>query len=162
MSSQIIFTPNSTSTPVVTMAQRSVVGVRFASLSAARTRKNATRLLGLSALVLSMAACNTIPKADMRPVLVEPNLPIEQAYGAFDNQTVSTAEQPSVAGQRWQDFYSDERLKGLIALGLQNNKDFESARLAIEKARAQYQITDIRDLPTIDGSAGYSRRRQGS
>lgn len=144
------------------MAQRSVVGVRFASLSAARTRKNATRLLGLSALVLSMAACNTIPKADMRPVLVEPNLPIEQAYGAFDNQTVSTAEQPSVAGQRWQDFYSDERLKGLIALGLQNNKDFESARLAIEKARAQYQITDIRDLPTIDGSAGYSRRRQGS
>ena len=162
MSSQIIFTPNSTSTPVVTMAQRSVIGVRFASLSAARTRKNATRLLGLSALVLSMAACNTIPKADMRPVLVEPNLPIEQAYGAFDNQTVSTAEQPSVAGQRWQDFYSDERLKGLIALGLQNNKDFESARLAIEKARAQYQITDIRDLPTIDGSAGYSRRRQGS
>ncbi|MBU5616496.1 efflux transporter outer membrane subunit [Psychrobacter sp. TAE2020] len=162
MSSQIILTPNSTSTPVVTTAQRSVIGVRFNSLSAARTRKNATRLLSLSALALSMAACNTIPKADMRPVLVEPNLPIEQAYGAFDRQTVSTAEQPSVAGQRWQDFYSDERLKGLIALGLQNNKDFESARLAIEKARAQYQITDIRDLPTIDGTAGYSRRRQGS
>ena len=120
------------------------------------------RLLGLTVLAMSMAACNTIPKADMRPVLAEPNLPIEQTYGAFDRETVSSAEQPSVAGQRWQDFYSDERLKSLIALGLDNNKDFENARLAIERARAQFQITDIRDLPSIDGSAGVTRRRQAS
>ncbi|MEZ2691226.1 efflux transporter outer membrane subunit [Psychrobacter faecalis] len=122
-------------------------------------RKNGGRLIGLTALALSMAACNTIPKADMRPVLAEPNVPIEQTYGAFDKETVSSANQASIAGQRWQEFYSDERLKGLIALGLENNKDFESARLAIEKARAQYQITDINDLPSINGEAGYSRRR---
>ena len=122
-------------------------------------RKNSGRLIGLTALVLSMAACNTIPKADMRPVLAEPNVPIEQTYGAFDKETVSSANQASIAAQRWQEFYSDERLKGLIALGLENNKDFESARLAIEKARAQYQITDLNDLPSINGEAGYSRRR---
>ncbi len=125
-----------------------------------RMRKNGVRLLGLTTLAMSMAACNTIPKADTRPVLAEPNVPIEQAYGAFDKETISTAEQPSVASQRWQNFYSDERLKGLIALGLENNKDLESALLAIEQARAQYQITDINDLPTIDGQAGYTRRRQ--
>lgn len=125
-----------------------------------RLRKNSGRLLGLTALAFSMAACNTIPKADTRPVLAVPNIPIEQTYGAFDKETVSSAEQASLASQRWQNFYSDERLKGLIALGLQNNKDFESARLAIEKARAQYQITDINDLPRIDGNAGYSRARQ--
>ena len=127
-----------------------------------RVRKTGGRLLGLTALAISMAACNTIPKADMSPVLAEPNIPIGQTYGAFDKETVSTAEQPSVASQRWQNFYSDERLKGLIALGLENNKDFENARLAIEKARAQYRITDINDLPSIDGSAGYSRQRQRS
>ena len=126
----------------------------------ARVRQNSGRLLGLTALAFSMAACNTIPKADTRPVLAVPNIPIEQTYGAFDKETVSNAQQASLAGQRWQNFYSDERLKGLIALGLQNNKDFESARLAIEKARAQYQITDINDLPRIDGNAGYSRARQ--
>lgn len=125
-------------------------------------RKNGGRLIGLTALALSMAACNTIPKADMRPVLAEPNVPIEQTYGAFDKETVSSANQASIAGQRWQDFYSDERLKGLIALGLENNKDFESARLAIEKARAQYQITDLNDLPRIDGSGGYTRQAQNS
>ena len=161
MSSRTILTPKSMAVPVVNATeQRSVIGVPFASI--ARTRKNAARLFGLSVVVLSMAACNTIPKADMSPVLAEPNLPLEQTYGAFDRETVSTAEQPSVAAQRWQNYYSDERLKGLIALGLQNNKDFKSARLAIERARAQFQITDIRDLPSIDGTAGYSRRRQGS
>ena len=123
-------------------------------------RKNSGRLIGLTALALSMAACNTIPKADMRPVLAEPNVPIEQTYGAFDKETVSSVNQASIAGQRWQEFYSDERLKGLIALGLENNKDFESARLAIEKARAQYQITDLNDLPRIDGSGGYKRQAQ--
>ena len=138
--------------------------VAFSAINAqptlSRLRKNSGRLLGLTALAFSMAACNTIPKADTRPVLAVPNIPIEQTYGAFDKETVSNAQQASLAGQRWQNFYSDERLKGLIALGLQNNKDFENARLAIEKARAQYQITDINDLPRIDGNAGYSRQRQ--
>ena len=125
-----------------------------------RLRKNGSRLLGLTALAMSMAACNTIPKADMNPVLAEPNIPMQQTYGAFDQETVSSPEQPSIAAERWQNFYSDERLKGLIALGLDKNKDFESARLAIEKARAQYQITDINDAPAINGSAGYTRQAQ--
>lgn len=136
--------------------------VRAVSSKALLATGKSSRLLGLSVLALSMAACNTIPKADTSPVLAEPNLSIEQAYGAFGDETVSTSEQPSIAGQRWQDFYSDERLKALIALGLENNKDFESARLAIEKARAQYRITDINDLPTINGQAEYSRQSQSS
>jgi len=150
MSAQKNFTLNSAAVASIATTAQPVLAV---------LRKNGGRLIGLTALTLSMAACNTIPKADMRPVLAEPNVPIEQTYGAFDKETVSSANQASIAGQRWQEFYSDERLKGLIALGLENNKDFESARLAIEKARAQYQITDINDLPSINGEAGYSRRR---
>ncbi len=153
MSAQKTFTINSVAVTNVTAATQPALS---------RIRRNSSRLLGLTALAMSMAACNTIPKADTRPVLAEPNIPIGQTYGAFDKETASTAEQPSIASQRWQNFYSDDRLKGLIALGLENNKDFESARLAIEKARAQYQITDINDLPSIDGSAGYTRQRQRS
>lgn len=145
----------------ITLSSAAVANIATTAQPAlAVLRKNGGRLIGLTALALSMAACNTIPKADMRPVLAEPNVPIEQTYGAFDKETVSSANQASIAGQRWQEFYSDERLKGLIALGLENNKDFESARLAIEKARAQYQITDLNDLPRIDGSGGYTRQAQ--
>lgn len=147
----------------ITLSSAAVANIATTAQPAlAVLRKNGGRLIGLTALALSMAACNTIPKADMRPVLAEPNVPIEQTYGAFDKETVSSANQASIAGQRWQEFYSDERLKGLIALGLENNKDFESARLAIEKARAQYQITDLNDLPRIDGSGGYTRSAQNS
>ncbi|WP_296189618.1 MULTISPECIES: efflux transporter outer membrane subunit [unclassified Psychrobacter] len=153
MSAQKTFTLNSAAVATIATTAQPALAV---------LRKNGGRLIGLTALALSMAACNTIPKADMRPVLAEPNVPIEQTYGAFDKETVSSANQASIAGQRWQEFYSDERLKGLIALGLENNKDFESARLAIEKARAQYQITDLNDLPRIDGSGGYTRQAQNS
>lgn len=159
MSFRSIFTSKSAAAVVTTASMPTMSNLQEAS-SSAQMRKNGGRLLGLTVLAMSMAACNTIPKADMRPVLAEPNIPIEQAYGAFDKETVSTSEQPSLASQRWQNFYSDERLKGLIAIGLENNKDFESARLAIEKARAQYQITDINDLPRIDGSGGYTRSAQ--
>ena len=153
MSAQKNFTLNSAAVASIATTAQPALAV---------LRKNSGRLIGLTALALSMAACNTIPKADMRPVLAEPNVPIEQTYGAFDKETVSSANQASIAAQRWQEFYSDERLKGLIALGLENNKDFESARLAIEKARAQYQITDLNDLPRIDGSGGYTRQAQNS
>lgn len=153
MSAQKTSITNSSSVAITTIDAQPVLS---------RLRKNSGRLLGLTVLAISMAACNTIPKADTRPVLAEPNIPVGQSYGAFDRETVSSTEQPSLASQRWQNFYSDERLKGLIALGLNNNKDFESARLAIEKARAQYRITDINDLPTINGQAGYSRSRQGN
>ena len=151
MSAQKTFNINSAAVAIMTTT---------AQPARSRMRKNGGRLIGLTALALSMAACNTIPKADMRPVLAEPNIPIEQTYGSFDKETVSSADQASIAAQRWQNYYSDERLKGLIALGLENNKDFESARLAIEKARAQYQITDINDLPAINGSGGYTRQAQ--
>ncbi|MBI0427278.1 efflux transporter outer membrane subunit [Psychrobacter sp. NG27] len=153
MSAQKTITSNAS--PVAMTATR-------AQPALSRIRRNSGRLIGLTALAMSMAACNTIPKADMRPVLAEPNIAMQQSYGAFDKETVSSVEQPSIASQRWQSFYNDERLKGLIALGLENNKDFESARLAIERARAQYQITDISDMPTINGSAGYSRQAQNS
>ena len=163
MSSQPFFAPNPATVVVTTTAgMRQNTGDIQAVSSSSKIRKSGGRLLGLSLLAMSMAACNTIPKADTRPVLAEPNLPIEQTYGAFDRETVSSAGQPSLASQRWQNFYSDERLKSLIALGLENNKDFENARLAIEKARAQYRITDIQDLPTIDGSGGYTRQGQSS
>ncbi|WP_199506758.1 MULTISPECIES: efflux transporter outer membrane subunit [unclassified Psychrobacter] len=121
-----------------------------------------SRILALSVLAMSISACNTIPKANHTPVLAEPNIPVNEAYENFDAETTSDANQPSIAATRWQSFYTDERLKALIAMGLENNKDFESARLAIEKARAQYQITDIEDLPTINGSAGYTRQGQNS
>ncbi|WP_227685708.1 efflux transporter outer membrane subunit [Psychrobacter sp. NZS113] len=166
MSFRSLFTSNSAHAAVSTTASACATTgecpVTSTPLSVSSARKNGGRLIGLTALAISMAACNTIPKSDTNPVLAQPNIPINQAYGAYDKETVSSADQASIASQRWQNFYSDERLKGLIALGLENNKEFENARLAIEKSRAQYRITDISDVPMIDGSGSYSRSADNS
>lgn len=118
------------------------------------------RLVPLTAVVatlLSLTACQTIPKAKTEPVVAQPHIAINQPYETYDSQTVSGTNQPSIASQRWQDFYSDAKLKQLIQLGLDNNKDISATILAIQKARAQYQIQDIADVPTINSSASVNR-----
>ncbi|GGM00913.1 adeC/adeK/oprM family multidrug efflux complex outer membrane factor [Streptomyces cinereus] len=118
------------------------------------------RLVPLTAVVatlLSLTACQTIPKAKTEPVVAQPHIAINQPYETYDSQTVSGTNQPSIASQRWQDFYSDAKLKQLIQLGLDNNKDISATILAIQKARAQYQIQDIADVPTINSSANVNR-----
>ena len=74
MSSQP-FTTNSAAVVTTTAHVRPMSGeqaalvARFASPTIARVRRNSVRLISLTALAMSMAACNTIPKADSRPVL---------------------------------------------------------------------------------------------
>ena len=74
------------------------------------------RLIPLTAIVatlLSLTACQTIPKAKTEPVVAQPHIAINQPYETYDSQTVSGTNQPSIASQRWQDFYSDAKLKQL-------------------------------------------------
>lgn len=108
--------------------------------------------------VVGLSACTAIPPAEpSSTILAQPLIPIDAPYGVYDENTVSTDTQPSIAALRWQNFYADDRLKSLIALALQNNKDLQQAMLNVKLAKAQYQITDLQDIPTINANAGYTR-----
>ncbi|MFC0820210.1 efflux transporter outer membrane subunit [Moraxella marmotae] len=122
------------------------------------------RVLTLSVLSISMAACSSIPKKvdTSAPILAVPNVPMNDAYKVYDAETVSTAEAPSVASLRWQDFYTDEKLKSLIELALENNKDLQAAILAVQSARAQFQITQANSLPQVGSSAAATRQANNS
>ncbi len=129
---------------------------RAVSAFAMNTSNKWARLFGLSALTVAISACQTVPTADTSPVVARPNIPLlpgenYELYG--DNQVPS-----SLAAVRWQSFYTDPKLKALIQMGLDNNKDVKQAVLAIQKAQAQYRITDSNDAPNVDLSGGYSRR----
>ena len=113
------------------------------------------RLAGITALVASMTACNTIPAAQKTPVVARPNISTSDSYPLLAQQ--DNAQPSSQAALRWQDFYTDDKLKALIALGLENNKDISQATLAIKKAQAQYGITDNEDRVNISASGGYTR-----
>lgn len=121
--------------------------------------KHTVRIFGLTALAVSMAACSTIPKKidTTKPVVAVPNVDLDQAYEVLDKETLSSGEAPSVASMRWQEYYTDPKLKSLIQLALDNNKNLEKAVLAVQSARAQYQITEAGSLPTVGASGGVSR-----
>lgn len=112
-----------------------------------------SKVIVATTLAVSLAACSGMPSKTASTTTAKPNILLKQPYQVLDPNTVSVSEQPSIASKRWQDFYSDDKLKSLIALGLANNKDMKNAILAIQKSRAQYQITNVKNIPTLSSDA---------
>lgn len=118
--------------------------------------KKILQLSGFGILAISLSACQAIPKAHTEAVIPQPNIATTTPYEVYDQATVSDEQLKSIASERWQDFYTDENLKKLITLALQNNKDINTAILNIQKARATYQITDNSNIPTVGVSGKVS------
>lgn len=129
---------------------------RTVSARTMMTSKKWSRLFGLSALTVALSACQSIPAMQTNPSVARPNIPLAagEGYEVYGDQQVPS----SLAAVRWQSFYTDPKLKALIELGLENNKDVKQAALAIQKAQAQYRISDNRDLPNVGLNGDYSRR----
>jgi multidrug efflux system outer membrane protein len=53
----------------------------------------------------------------------------------------------------WQEFFVDGKLRKLIALALDNNRDLRVAALNIERSQAQYRITRSDLFPKVDATA---------
>ena len=110
-------------------------------------RRSAAGLSGLAAATL-LAACSS-----MAPNYERPAAPVAGTW-SFDATTEGTR---AVADIDWQSYFPDPRLRELIALALQGNRDLRVAVLAIEQARAQYQIRRADQLPTVNAQATGSR-----
>lgn len=52
---------------------------------------------------------------------------------------------------QWDEYIQNQKLKQVIAISLNNNKDLKIALANIESAKAQYGITKSSSLPTING-----------
>jgi len=112
------------------------------------------RLFTLASLTaaLAMAGCSFIPTYER---------PAAPVAGTFAPELTSTTSgdsaSRSAAETDWQDFFKDERLKRLIALSLQNNRDLRIAVLNIDQARAQFQVRRADELPTLNAGFNGSR-----
>jgi NodT family efflux transporter outer membrane factor (OMF) lipoprotein len=105
-----------------------------------------TLRFGLLAAAMLAAGCS------MMPTYERPAAPVP---GTFPN---AGAETGTAAAQfEWQRFFGDERLRGLIATALRNNRDLRVAILNIEQARAQYDIRSADRFPTVNGALAGSR-----
>lgn len=95
-------------------------------------------LAGLLALALSLSGC-----IDLAPFYTRPAAPVPATLGNTQSDQKAFTELP------WQSFISDEKLRKVVELALNNNRDLRVAALTIEQSRAQYQVQRADLFPTI-------------
>jgi outer membrane protein, multidrug efflux system len=83
--------------------------------------------------------------ASMAPPYERPAAPVA---AAFPDAPAVPAATPA-ADIEWQKFFVDARLRRLIEMSLQSNRDLRIAVLNIERVRAQYQVQRAEQLPTV-------------
>ncbi|UII63847.1 efflux transporter outer membrane subunit [Xanthomonas translucens pv. translucens] len=107
--------------------------------------------------LLALSCCTALAACSMAPHYTRPDAPVPLRF-----DTAGSA--PSAAGAAlalpdWREVFLDPRLRQVIALGLDNNRDLRVAMLAIDKARAQYRIQRAALAPALDATASSSRQR---
>ena len=100
------------------------------------------RLATVSAAA-SLAGCSFIPTYE------RPTAPVADHYSTLAGTTADSSGRIA-AELAWQDFFQDARLKRLIELSLQNNRDLRVAVLSIEQTRAQLRLRQADQLPTVN------------
>ncbi len=108
------------------------------------SRAHPTRRAQPLALVLAAALAGC---ASMAPPYERPAAPVAAAFP--DTPAGVAPAAVAAADIDWQQFFVDPRLKRLIELALQNNRDLRIAVLNIERVRAQYQIQRAEQFPTV-------------
>lgn len=109
--------------------------------------ERATFRLSALALVALVAGCS------MTPTLERPAAPVATTYPGQATAATATGQLPA-----WDSFVSDARLRDLIKLALQNNRDLRVATLNIEQVRAQYQVKRADQFPTVNAVVSGSRQ----
>ncbi len=104
--------------------------------------------------LISLTACS------LEPVYEQPPAPIAATFPSGASYSNLPTSPTAVTELKWQDFFTDPKLKKTMALALSNNRDLRVAIANIEAAQAQYRIQRSELFPTIDASAGVTYSRQ--
>jgi multidrug efflux system outer membrane protein len=107
------------------------------------------KLLSLLAITVGfLTGCTLAPK------YTRPEAPVPASWPsgpAYDNAQ-ATPGAPAAAELKWQEFFTDDRLRNVIETALKNNRDLRVAALNVERARAVYGIARAELLPTVNAT----------
>jgi multidrug efflux system outer membrane protein len=98
-------------------------------------------------VALLLAGCTMIPRYH------QPALPVPAQYPVSGGETAPAA----AADIEAHEVFRDERLRRLIDLALNGNRDLRTAVLNVQQAQAQYRISRAALLPEVTGSAAATR-----
>jgi len=115
-------------------------------------------LIAALALSTALAGCNLAPKYARPEGAAPASLPAGGVYPS------AATDAPDVTRIGWREFFTDPRLKSVIATALENNRDLRVAVGNILQARAQYRVQRADLVPTtaLSGSATYTNNIAGA
>lgn len=112
------------------------------------------RKLSTLAAAVVVAGC-----VDLTPRLELPEPPIPAAWPLAETTPAGPGDAGAAADVGWRDFLADERLEGLVALALENNRDLRVAALTTLRARELHRIRRADRLPGVAADASALRTR---
>lgn len=103
----------------------------------------------------------SVTGCSLAPTYERPATPINDAWPQGDAYKPMDAASPEQAVSEipWKEFIVNDKLKKIIDLTLENNRDLRVAILNMDKMQALYRIKHSDQFPGIMGSAGASSQR---
>jgi multidrug efflux system outer membrane protein len=98
-----------------------------------------------------MSGCTLAPKYERPEAPIPGGWPTGAAY--------SETKGPTPPEVRWQEFFTDEKLKKILESALKNNRDLRLAALNVQKTRALYGIQRAELLPAVNAVGSGSQQR---
>jgi len=95
----------------------------------------------------------------LAPSYTRPDLPVSEQWPEGAAYQSSATGVPAAAELGWQEFIADEKLRQVLTLALEQNRDLRSAALQVELARARYGIQRDELFPAVNALGAGSRQR---
>ncbi len=114
-----------------------------------------------TALCLSLGMFLWVSGCTLAQEYTRPAAPVPAAWprGAAYQGARGASEAPAAMEFKWQEFFTDEKLRQVIAMALANNRDLRLAALNVERARALYGIQRAELLPAVNAVGSGTRQR---
>ena len=104
---------------------------------------------------LLLAGCSFTPEYN------RPEAPVSQQWpgGPAYEKAPVVSQEKRPGDIPWREFFTDQRMRQLIEMALENNRDLRLAALNVERARAMYGIQRATLYPSVDATAEASKSR---
>ncbi len=129
--------------------------ITSASRFSPRCMRRTGQTVLVAALAAALAGCSLTPKYE------RPAAPVASQWAGSAKEALAKNGGAAAHATPWQDFVQDERLREIIGLALENNRDLRVAIKNIELAQAQYRISRADIGPSLGASFTGSRSRTG-
>ncbi|MFL6620896.1 MAG: efflux transporter outer membrane subunit, partial [Povalibacter sp.] len=115
----------------------------------------AVRSAVIATLALAASGC-----INLAPRYQRPEMPVEpEWHSPSETPGAQQQEGNAAATLAWREFFQSEKLRGVIDLALQNNRDLRIAALNVERTQALYRIQRAERVPNVDASVALRRER---